>query len=551
MSATTSDETGRRSRLQAVTVGRLLANLLLLVYLSTLGTDLLDPAGVALLRAVAAVHLAVNGLALLTPRRLPALAFATEATVLTDAAAIAVLVAVTGGVASPLTWLLFAEAVAVTLVFGWNGGVRAAAMLTLALVWIHRATPVALPDAIDALGDRDGSLALALSPDLRVVWLGLGMWAVTALVGFLNGVAERDLRNWLTDLNMLRQVTRELDPRLGVDRVCDTLATTMVDRLGYRGAVVWMMRDVRLHPVAQAGRGGVDAVGEAAELSTVVAPLADAVQRHGVTLVRRSEARPGPLQRVHGPGAPLVLLSLHAEGRLLAVVSAEVPRPLFGRPSLRGSELRRLGLLADEASLLLDNARLQAELRALATTDGLTGLPNHRFLQQRLGEEVARVERAAADGERRPLSVALFDLDFFKKVNDTYGHPTGDAVLVAVARAADGLLRTSDVVCRYGGEEFALVFVDADADRAVHACERLREAIRALRITSEDGRDLGTLTASFGVATTIGPGLDRPGLIAAADEALYAAKHAGRDRVMHIDAVDDRLATSTSTPEER
>ncbi|HSK21822.1 MAG TPA: sensor domain-containing diguanylate cyclase, partial [Egicoccus sp.] len=496
MSATASDETARRSRLQAVTTGRLLTDLLLIAYLSTLGTDLVDPAGAGLLRTVAAAHLAINALALLAPRRLAALAFATEATALADAAAIAVLLAVTGGVVSPLAWLVLAEAVAVTLVFGWGGGVRAAAMLTLALIWVHSVTPAALPETIAALTDRDSSLALALSPDLRVIWLALGLWAVTALVGFLNGVAERDLRGWLTDLDMLRQVTRDLDPRLGVDRVCDTLATTMVDRLGYRGAVVWLMHDVRLQPVAQAGRGGVDAVGEAAELSTVVAPVAEAIQRGGVSLVRRTDPRPGPLQRVHGPNAPLVLLPLHAEGRLLAVVSAEVAVPLLGGPSLRGADLRRLGLLADEASLLLDNARLQAELRALATTDGLTGLPNHRFLQQRLGEEVARVERAAGEGEQRPLSVALFDLDFFKKVNDTYGHPTGDAVLIAVSRAADGLLRTSDVVCRYGGEEFALVFADADADRAVRACERLREAIRALRITSEDGRDLGRLTAS-------------------------------------------------------
>ncbi|MEX2504878.1 MAG: sensor domain-containing diguanylate cyclase [Egicoccus sp.] len=548
MSATASDESARRARLRAVTAGRLLTNLLLVGYLATIGMDLVDPAGAGLLRAVAALHLTINGLALLTPRRPGVLAFATEATVLADAAAIAVLVAMTGGIVSPMVWLVLADAVAVTLVFGLGGGVRAAAMLTLALVWVHSVTPTTLPETVDTLAGRDGSLALALSPDLRVVWLGLGLWAVTALVGFLNGVAERDLRSWLTDLTMLRQVTRELDPRLGVDRVCETLATTMVDRLGYRGAVVWLMRDVRLQPVAQAGRGGADAVGESAELSTVVAPVADAVQREGETLVRRTDPRPGPLQRVHGPSAPLVLLPLRAEGRLLAVVSAEVARPLIGGPTLRGSDLRRLRLLADEASLLLDNARLQAELRALATTDGLTGLPNHRVLQQRLGEEVARVERAAAVGEQRPLSVALFDLDFFKKVNDTYGHPTGDAVLIAVSRAADGLLRTNDVVCRYGGEEFALVFVDADADDAIQACGRLRQAVSALRITSEDGRDLGTITASFGVATTRGPGLDRPALIAAADEALYAAKRAGRNQVMHIDDVEERLATAS--PEE-
>ena len=539
MSATGSDDVARRARLRAITFGRLLAHLLFVLYLVTLGSDLVDPTGQRLLSAFAIAHLAVNALALLTPARSGALSVATEVTTLVDAAVIAVLVAVTGGIVSPLTWLVIAEAVAVTLIFGWDGGLRAAAMLTIAVLWVQSASPPALPEAIASIVDRDGSLAMALLPDLRVVWLLLGLWAVTALVAFLSGVTERDLRRWLMDLTMLRQVTHELDPRLGVDRVCDALARTMVNRLGYRGAVVWLMKDVRLQPVSQSGRGRVDAVAEGAELATTVPPLAEAVARTEPTLVRRTDLRPGALQRAHGPNAPLVLLPLRVEDGLLAVISAEVRRPLLGGPSLRGADLRRLGLLADEASLLLDNARLQAELRALATTDGLTGLPNHRYLQQRLGEEVARVARKADEGEAQELSVALFDLDFFKAVNDTYGHPTGDAVLIAVSRAADGLLRTSDVVCRYGGEEFALVLPDTDAEEALNVCGRLGDAIRALRITAEDGRDIGPVTASFGVATTVGPELDRSALIAGADQALYAAKHAGRDQAMHLADLDD------------
>ncbi|MFA9446012.1 diguanylate cyclase [Egicoccus sp. AB-alg6-2] len=539
MSATASDDVARRARLRAITFGRLLAHLLFGLYLVTLGPDLVDPAGQTLLRAAAVVHLSVNALALLTPEHPRALRAAIETTTIVDAAMIAVLVAVTGGVVSPFIWLVLAEAVAVTLVFGWGGGLRAAIMLTLAVLWIHSVTPPVLAETIDVVAERDTSLAMALSADHQVIWLLVGLGAVTALVGCLSAVAERDLRGWLSDLTMLRQVTRDLDPRLGIDRVCDAMATTMVKNFGYRGAVVWLMQDVRLRPVSQAGRAGVDAVAEGAELSPAVTPMADAVERREPTLVRRTDLRPGALQRVHGPNAPLVLLPLRAEGRLLAVISAEVGRSLLAGPALRGADLRRLGLLADEASLLLDNTRLQADLKALATTDGLTGLPNHRFLQQRLGEEVARLDRNAADGDDRPLSVALFDLDFFKKINDTYGHPTGDAVLVAVSRAADGLLRASDVVCRYGGEEFALVLVDTGADEAVQACQRLGEAIRSLRVRAEDGRDLGTITASFGVATTVGPAMDRAELIAGADRALYAAKHAGRNRVVHLDDIED------------
>lgn len=549
MTATASDDVTRGARLRAVTYGRLLALGLLGAFLATLGSDLVDPAGARLLLGVAAGHLAINALGLLASYRREALPAVIELTALLDAAAIAVLLAVTGGVTSPLAWLVLAEAVAVTIVFGWGGGVRAAALLSIALLWVRSVDPPSLPRAVDAVQPVDVSLATALDPDVRAVWLLLGLWALTGVVGVLNGVAERDLRRWLTDLTMLRQVTRQLDPRRGVDRVCEALATTMVDQLGYEGAVVWLAQDGRLQPVAQAGRGGVDAVEEGAQLSPSEHPVAAAVERDAPSLVRRSDVRPGVLQRAHGPDAPLLLLPLRIDGRLLAVISAEVTKPWLRAPSLGGGDLRRSSLLADEASLLLDNARLQSDLRSMATTDGLTGLPNHRYLQQRLTAELSRVSRSSDLGEQRVLSVALFDLDYFKQVNDTYGHPTGDTVLIGVSRRAQELLRTSDVVCRYGGEEFAVILVDTSAPEARRACERLSEAIRSLEFQAEDGRDLGTVTASFGVATTIGTQLDRAELIAGADRALYAAKRAGRDRVLHLEDLgeDDQADGGTGT----
>ncbi|GGI06043.1 GGDEF domain-containing protein [Egicoccus halophilus] len=539
MTITASDDHARRARLHAITVGRLVVAAGLALYLATLGHDLVDPAGRELLAIAAIAHLSLNALVLVTVRP-GSLRLATEITTVVDAAAIAIVVAVTGGVASPLAWLFLLEAVAVTLVFGWGGGVRAAVVLALGVLWVNAVPPPALPQAVDATQPLDPSLALALDPTLRTAWLLIGLLGVTGLVGVLSDLAERDLRRWLDDLNMLREVTRELDPRRGMDRVCEALAATMVEQLDYRGAVVWVMRDLRLHAVATAGAAGLGDLELAVPLSPATQPVLYCAETGAPALLRRSDARPETLQRAHGAEAPLVLLPLFADSRLLALISAEVPRPVLRRPSLRGADIRRLQMVAEEAALLLDNARLQSDLRELATTDGLTGLPNHRYLQQRLGEEVARVTRNAEEGELGPLSVALFDLDHFKAINDSYGHPTGDAVLVAVSRAADDLLRSSDVVCRYGGEEFALVLVDTGADEAVRACQRLAERIRSLRLQAEDGRELGTITASFGVATTLGGALDRPQLIAGADRALYAAKRAGRDRVVHLDRLDER-----------
>jgi diguanylate cyclase (GGDEF)-like protein len=375
-----------------------------------------------------------------------------------------------------------------------------------------------------------------LDPGTRTLLLIGGLWAVTALVAALSGVTERELRRWLDDLALLRDVTRHLDPRQGVDQLCHALAATLTDAMGYVGAVVWLTdrgSETRLYACSTSGRVGEGTLAE--ELSTSDTPIHRALQEGRPLPIRRADPRAETLTRAHGDHAPLVVVPLHLEDRYLGAVTAQVPGTVAGPPRVNGRDLRRLHLLADEATLLLANAKLQAELRDLATTDALTGLPNHRFLQQRLGEEVERVARRASRGEERPLSFALFDLDHFKGVNDTYGHPTGDAVLQAVARTAAGVLRTSDVVCRYGGEEFAVVLVDTTGPEAVRACERIAEALRGLALRSEDGEPIGRVSASFGIATTVGIGLDRPGLIAAADRALYVAKREGRDRIRHAD----------------
>ncbi len=190
----------------------------------------------------------------------------------------------------------------------------------------------------------------------------------------------------------------------------------------------------------------------------------------------------------------------------------------FGRDAVR-----QLEVIAMQAAEALLRARLFDETERLATTDGLTGLANHRTFQARLDEHLAAALRY---GKR--LSLLLCDVDHFKAVNDTYGHPAGDQVLRGVARVLAREARVTDVVARYGGEEFAIVMPETDAAGALAIAERIRERVRALELETE----LGPLsvTLSLGVATCPDDARRKAALVEAADGCLYQAKRRGRNR---------------------
>ena len=175
---------------------------------------------------------------------------------------------------------------------------------------------------------------------------------------------------------------------------------------------------------------------------------------------------------------------------------------------------------------LLENAKADnARLEALAHTDPLTQLLNRRALVARLAAELDRARRYDS-----VVSLLMIDLDHFKQVNDRYGHPAGDVVLREIGRVLPNSLRPSDVVCRYGGEEFCLVLPDADGFGAEKALASLAARLRDLRVTW-DGETLGGFSFSAGVAVLGVHGTTFMELLAAADRALYEAKRAGRNRV--------------------
>lgn len=172
---------------------------------------------------------------------------------------------------------------------------------------------------------------------------------------------------------------------------------------------------------------------------------------------------------------------------------------------------------------------LLRQLYEASVTDALTGAHNREHLDTQLRAELSYSRRHKTD-----VSLVLFDVDHFKKVNDTYGHPAGDAVLIEIAGAVRKMIRNEDLFARYGGEEFALILRGIDAEGARSVAERMRESVAALEIATERGPIRVTVsagTASFASLEDKTP----ESLIGTADRRLYAAKRGGRNRVSSED----------------
>lgn len=188
-----------------------------------------------------------------------------------------------------------------------------------------------------------------------------------------------------------------------------------------------------------------------------------------------------------------------------------------------------LGLVQNQVTIVVDNARLYELARKLAITDGLTKLFNHRFFQELFEKEYRRSDRY-----NTVFSLIMLDIDNFKRINDTYGHLCGDEILKGLGRLIRGCLRTMDIVARYGGEEFAVLLPETAGPEAVQTAERIRRAVEEhVFMGNEHGL---RVTVSQGVATYPSPGVsERFDVIAKADAALYEAKDAGRNRVAFRD----------------
>ena len=215
----------------------------------------------------------------------------------------------------------------------------------------------------------------------------------------------------------------------------------------------------------------------------------------------------------------LLVLPLVLHGRPLGTLILGAKR----RSAFGDSVRPTLEVLASHLAVSLSNARMVAKLETMATTDGMTGLLNKRAMLEAAHEKVVSATRFG-----RKLSVLVTDIDFFKKVNDTYGHDVGDVVIKGLGEILKRQKRTTDIVARFGGEEFVVLIEQTDEAGAMLLAERIREEVEKTTFATENGPL--NVTCSIGVATFPEAGKSWEALFKAADEALYVSKRSGRNQ---------------------
>ena len=221
-----------------------------------------------------------------------------------------------------------------------------------------------------------------------------------------------------------------------------------------------------------------------------------------------------------------VPLIAHSETMgLLFLQRLQLPSNVLDGSAALESKLQLAAALGEAISLALSNLKLRDTLRQQSIRDPLTGLYNRRFLEEYLVHERVRATR-----KNRPLSVIMLDIDHFKRFNDTFGHDAGDAILRRMGLLLQGHVRGSDIACRIGGEEFALLLPEVSLPIAYQRAESILDNVRRLQVKHR-GQVLGAITVSLGVASFPKHGETPEALIRAADRALYQAKEGGRNKL--------------------
>jgi len=336
-----------------------------------------------------------------------------------------------------------------------------------------------------------------------------------------------DLRTYVGQLEASRDELQNGLARLGdtlssthdLDRILHVVLESAMASTRASGGMVLLMAPGREHLVLAAAEG----VDVPLDLRlTVGHGITGGVARSGDPVRGRVGHGPGELWPAAGEptGTSCIAVPLKSSGQVIGVLD------LFGSEVPGGFDDRDLATIrafASQATVAVENVRVHEEAQRLSITDGLTGLWNYRYFTMTITKEIERTQRFG-----RPMALIILDLDHFKAVNDSYGHQRGDAVLIEVAARVRAEARDVDTVARYGGEEIVLVLPETDHAGAEQLAERICAAVRR-KPFGEPGLPAIHLTVSAGVAVHPAHGTTASNLLKNADQALYAAKHAGRD----------------------
>ena len=336
---------------------------------------------------------------------------------------------------------------------------------------------------------------------------------------------SRRLEVRLRELSLLFDITSSVNSTLELGELIRLLTEMIGMALGFQELAVFLL-DENTRELKVAATYGFR---KQAEIETIPLRLGEgtagrAAERAEILLIDDVADEPDYLPY---PGRPMagsfLAVPLKYKDRVVGVLT-------FNRPTVNGftaDEIKLLAAIANQAAMAIMNARLYQETVDLSLTDPLTGTANRRHLFQRLELEVSRAQRFGHE-----LSVLMIDIDHFKLYNDRYGHLAGDEVLQTVGSVLRRTVRRIDTVARYGGEEFAILLPEIRRDEALLVGDKLRRAVSLLELQAAGTSGPGRVTVSVGLAHFPEDGQGVQELVARADEALYAAKSGGRNRLV-------------------
>ncbi|MDD3925198.1 MAG: diguanylate cyclase [bacterium] len=339
--------------------------------------------------------------------------------------------------------------------------------------------------------------------------------------------AESDLRFKVNELSYLFEISKSLHGQLDFEENSNCFLRKVMEFSGASTGVI-MLLDEEKQIIRHLASAGCSPMVRSIELSPGEDLSGHVIETGEYGVIADMNESEFPLRDDFrfslGKTVSIISVPLKIEGRSLGVLHLgyrEMHYPV-------AEEINLLTVVAHEAAVVIEHGRLFKEVSRLAVTDGLTRLNNHRYLQQRLDEELERAKRF-----QRPLSVLMLDIDHFKRYNDRFGHLAGDILLKRLSGLLESSTRSMDILARYGGEEFCIVLPETGVAEAELVAERIRREVReTLHYHNQEDGSEGKVTVSIGISTFPSDGQSKTMLLSNSDKALYRAKQNGRNRVV-------------------
>lgn len=326
---------------------------------------------------------------------------------------------------------------------------------------------------------------------------------------------QSDLRT----LTAIQEISKLVASSLDLETISRTVVKSLKEAFGYTHVSIYFLNDDYLNLSAQVGYPE-NMVIKKIHISQGVAGRT--IRTKSVQFIEDAEKEDTFLKADTNITSE-ICVPLIKDDNVLGVLNVESGE----ETRLKEADVKLLATIAGPIAVSVDNARLHAEIKKMATTDAVTGLANRHIFEQAINAEVERAERKGTQ-----LSLIVFDIDFFKEYNDKWGHPAGDARLRAVANLIKLNLRKYDIAARYGGDEFAIILSECDQPSAVQFAQRLRNGIQeGAPHPPTDGEGVSGYTLSMGIATFPLDAILPAELLIAADHAAMRAKQQGRNRV--------------------